>query len=122
MNTARLKTAAGLIDQLTASGGSLRLDGDTIKARLIPADLLPELRAFKPEILAILQSGCEPPAPAIAPRPIVLFTLTEGGGAALGQPTDTPASLLADLIERWPNELKAAWCDGRQIYPKEAAR
>ncbi len=108
--------ARQLIDQVRSAGGLIEIKGQTVKALAVPADLLPHLRAFKPEILALLT-----PPPAIAQpitrRPIVRFTLTRGAGVILGQPSDTAADLLADLIERWPHELTGAWCDGTQIHP-----
>lgn len=112
-----MKTAAGLIDQVKTAGGSLAIHGDKLKALSVPADLLPELRAHKAEIVRLLT----PPAPAtqttINPRPALRFKLANGGGTVLGQPSDTPDSLLADLRERWPGELMAAWSGTDQIYP-----
>ncbi|MDY0134481.1 MAG: hypothetical protein RBS14_02180 [Atribacterota bacterium] len=61
-----------------------------------------------------------PSAPKPITRPVLRFKLREGGGTVLGQPDDTPASLLADLIERWPDELVAAWSGTDQVYPLES--
>lgn len=55
--------------------------------------------------------------PNQSPDPL-RFTVTSGkGGTVLGQTDDTPASLLADLIERWPGELPAACQGTKQIWP-----
>lgn len=62
------------------------------------------------------------PAPSapkpITPRPMLRFKLRDGGGTVLGQPEDTTADLLADLIERWPGELLAVWNGAKQICPR----
>ncbi len=112
--SARMEAASRLIHRARSAGGSLAIHGDKLKALSVPADLLPELRAHKAEIVQLLTP---PPSPTITPRPVLRFDLTNGGGTVLGQPDDTPASLLADLIERWPGELMAAWSGTDQIYP-----
>ena len=58
-----------------------------------------------------------PSAPKPITRPVLRFKLREGGGTMLGGPDDTPASLLAVLIDKWPDELLAAWSGTDQIYP-----
>lgn len=66
-------------------------------------------------------SGYTPPADTPPPKPIaravLRFTLTAGGGTVLGQPDDTPASLLADLRDKWPDRLVAVWNGDEQIWP-----
>lgn len=127
MNATRIETARQLIHRARSAGGSLAIHGDKLKALSVPADLLPELRAFKPEIVQSLTPAAEGvgttdtmPAPKPITRPVLRFKLREGGGTVLGQPDDTPASLLADLIERWPDELVAAWSGTDQVYPLES--
>jgi hypothetical protein len=114
MNTARMLQARALIDQVHTAGGSIRLNGQKVKVLAVPANLLPALRAFKPEILALLTPPPAIPQP-ITSRPIVRFTLTRGAGVILGQQDDTAATLLAVLRDKWPHELTAAWFDGGQI-------
>ena len=117
--------ARQLIDQVRSAGGSIEIKGQTVKALAVPADLLPALRAFKPEIVVLLM----PPAKGVAStdtlkasRPIVRFTLARGAGVILGQPTDTPSGLLAALLDKWPHELRAAFNDDRQFYPMEPSQ
>lgn len=121
MNVARLKTAAELIDQVNAAGGKFRVEHGALKIAAMPPEMIHAIKAHKPEIVAILT---KPLAPNEPPRPITRaalgFMLTTGGGTILGQPTDTPVSLLVDLIERWPHELKTAFDGDRRIYPTES--
>lgn len=82
--------------------------------------------ANQPEIVrtsippAPAAEGVAPPADTPPPKPIaravLRFTLTNGGGTVLGQPSDTPDSLLADLRERWPGELVAVWNGDELIW------
>lgn len=116
-----METASRLMHRARNAGGSLALHGGKVKALAVPADLLPELRAHKAEIVRLLTPAAEGMRQWRTPKPttraVLRFTLREGGGTVLGQPSDTPDSLLADLRERWPGELMAAWSGTDQIYP-----
>lgn len=142
MNAARMEAASRLIHRARSAGGSIAIQGGKVKALAVPADLLPELRAHKAEIVALLAQTVEgvgiadsPPAPTTegmrsyrtpqpapsAPkpinRPVLRFKLTDGGGTVLGSPDDTVETLLTVLIDKWPDALLAAWHDSKQIYP-----
>lgn len=112
--------ARSLLVRTKLAGGSLRISGGLIHAKGVPPALLAELKAHRAEVVTLLTDPLAdtPPAKPIT-RAVLRFTLRHGGGTVLGQPTDTPASLLADLLERWPGELLAAWQDTKQIYPSD---
>lgn len=61
--------------------------------------------------------AAERAAPPAGTRPALRFKLVEGGGTVLGQPDDTAESLLAGLVDKWPDELVAVWRGIEQIYP-----
>ncbi|MDD3577166.1 MAG: hypothetical protein PHT38_09810 [Halothiobacillus sp.] len=137
--SARMEAASRLIHRARSAGGSLAIHGGKLKALSVPAELLPELLAFKPEIVRLLTPTAEgvgttdtmpapttegmrafrtpQPAPNPITRPVLRFKLREGGGTVLGQPDDTPASLLAVLIDKWPDELVAVWSGTDQVWP-----
>lgn len=139
MNTTRMEAASRLIHRTRSAGGSIAIHGGKVKALAVPADLLPELRAHKAEIVALLTQTAEGvgnadsqpattaegmrafrtplPVPKPVTRPVLRFKLTDGGGTVLGQPDDIPASLLAVLIDKWPDELVAAWSGTDQVWP-----
>lgn len=115
--SARMETASRLIHRARNAGGSLALHGGKVKALAVPAELLPDLRAHKAEVMALLTPPAPPAQTTINPRPALRFKLTNGGGTILGQSEDTAADLLADLRTRWPRELLAVWQGTEQIYP-----
>jgi hypothetical protein len=65
-------TAAEILSQLQAVGVGIRLDGDTLVCRplsKVPADLAEQIRANKPELVAILTEPAPvQTAPPICPR------------------------------------------------------
>lgn len=110
--------ARALLTRAKLAGGSLRINGGMIHAKGVPPALLAELKAHRPEVVTLLTDPlADAPPPNPITRPVLRFTLREGGGTVLGSPDDTPASLLADLRARWPGDLLAAWHDSKQIYP-----
>lgn len=110
--------ARSLLTRAKLAGGSLRINGGMIHAKGVPPALLAELKAHRAEVATLLTDPlADAPPPNPITRPVLRFTLREGGGTVLGQPDDTPSSLLADLIERWPDELVTAWSGTDQIYP-----
>lgn len=127
MNATRIETARQLIHRARSAGGSLAIHGDKLKALSVPADLLPELRAHKAEIVQLLTPAAEGvgttdtmPAPKPINRPVLRFKLHEGGGSILGQEGDTADTLLDALRDKWPDELVAAWSGTDQVYPLES--
>ena len=65
-------TAAEILSQLQAAGVTIRLDGDTLVCRPlrdVPADLVQQIRAHKPELVAILAEPAPvQTAPPLCPR------------------------------------------------------
>jgi hypothetical protein len=108
-------TPQQLVAALELAGGTLEFTApDKLKARNVPADLVPTLRLYKPELLKLLAKA--EPAPKPAPKAVEVIATPEPAlpPAAPAPPSPAFALLRADLPELLPvmrqfGEHQARW-------------
>ncbi|MDD3609823.1 MAG: hypothetical protein PHI49_08725 [Halothiobacillaceae bacterium] len=84
-------------------------------ARSLTPDELNYLRQHRDALLAELAHE-EATPPNIAPRLVLIFTLSDGGGTYIGDAGEAAEEGLRVLREKWRDRLRGVWHGGERVY------